>query len=131
MTCVEAPVDHEYELYPFPAFSEVLLPVQIAEAPVIVGVRLLFIVTVLVPVPVQPFASVTVTEYEPPVEMVIDWDVAPVDHKYDKYDPASRTTVVPEQNEDGPEMVGDGLAYCVTILLAVPLHPFASVTVTV
>jgi hypothetical protein len=34
--------------------------------------------------------------------------------------------------DDGVEMVTDGgLTFCVTTLLAVPMHPFAFVTVTV
>ena len=45
------------------------------------GVGLAFTVALADVLPVHPFALVTVNVYVPPVETLMDWVVAPVDHR--------------------------------------------------
>jgi len=55
---------------------------------------------------VQPVELETVTLYVPAVVAVMVCDVAPVFQLYDGYPlPASRTTLPPAQNDNGPEAV--------------------------
>ena len=83
--CVVAPFDHEYAL-PLDAVSVTEPPVQKVVAPeaVIVGAGSGFTVTAVAgDVALQPFASTTVTVYDPPLETAIDCVVAPVDQEYE------------------------------------------------
>ena len=59
------------------------VPGQIVVCPVMVGVRLVLCVTVSDALPEQPLALITVTEYVPPVVIVMVDVVAVVDHKYE------------------------------------------------
>ena len=91
-----------------------------------------FIFSVLLDDDVHPFASVTVTVYEPACETVTHCVVAPVLHKYDEScDGAHHCVDEPEQTEPFPVMVDDGNEFILSVLLDDDVHPFASVTVTV
>jgi hypothetical protein len=81
----------------------------------------------------QPFASVTVTLYEPAAETVIDWVVAPFDQRFPVGDDEVSVMLLPAQNVAAPVIVGvTGSGLAVTTLAAeMPWQPFASVTVTV
>ena len=79
------PFDQEYELYPAVAVSVVVLPGQTAAAPVMAGVAglALTVTVVAAETALQPLAFVTVTLYWPGLPTVIDWPVAPFDHRYE------------------------------------------------
>jgi hypothetical protein len=49
---------------------------------------------------------VTVTEYDPAAETVIDCVIAPVDHRFPAAADEVRVIVLPAQNELGPLTVG-------------------------
>jgi hypothetical protein len=58
--------------------------------------------------------------------------VAPVDHEYVEYPvPASRVAELPEHIDVGPVITGLGLVPELSVVLAVPVHPKESVTVTI
>ena len=87
------------------------------------------------PEPVQPFVSVTVTEYVPAVLALVVEVVAPVLHKnvFEPVPPAGFAVIVagsaPEQTgRSGTATVGFGLT--VRVPEPEPVHPFVSVTVT-
>src|SRR5690349_12461919 len=83
--------------------------------------------------PVHPFASVTVTVYEPVAEDVIDCVVSLVDHRYDIALDAVMVTLSPEQILNGPfdVTVGEGLANCVIVTgVLVEVHPLPFVICT-
>jgi hypothetical protein len=83
MDCVVAPLDQRYELAP-EAVSVTLPPAQNVVAPlaVMAAVGSGFTVTVVAAeVLLQPFASVTVTLYDPLAVTLIDCVVAPFDHR--------------------------------------------------
>ena len=132
--CVVAPVDQT-----FPVADEevnvMLAPGQKPEGPVITGVAGTgFAVTMnAADVAEQPLMSVTVTEYEPAAETVIDGVVAPVDQRFPVAADDVRVAEVPAQNEAGPLTVGVGTAVLVATILAADVaeQPAASVTVTV
>jgi hypothetical protein len=131
--CVVAPVDQR-----FPVNAEdvsvIVLPAQNALGPLIVGVagRGFEVTTCAADVAEQPFAFVTVTEYEPAADTVIDWVIAPVDQRLPVNAEDVRVIVLPAQNELSPLIVGvTGGALAVTTKPAeVAEQPFASVTVT-
>ena len=133
--CVVAPFDQRYDP-PLDAVSVTLPPAQKVVGPpaVIVGVGFgLTVTTVAAEVPLQPFASVTVTLYEPDALTAIDCVVAPVLQWYELALDAVSVTLPPAQNVVGPPavIVGVGFGLTVTTVAAeVPLQPFASVTVT-
>jgi len=132
--CVVAPVDQA-----LPVAEDdvrmIVLPVQKEEGPVIVGVACAgFAVTAkAADVAEQPFALVTVTEYEPAAETVIDCVVAPVDQALPVAEDDVSVMVLPVQNELGPLMVGvAGGGFAVTAKAAeVALQPLALATATV
>jgi len=131
--CVVAPVDQRLPV----AEDDVSVtdpPAQNELAPVMVGVTAagLAVTASAAEDATQPFASVTVTLYEPAVETVIDGVVAPVDHLLPVAEDEVRVIVVPGQNEVGPLMVGvAGAGLAVTTKGAeVAKHPDASKNVT-
>ena len=67
-------------LYPAPTSNVVDEPEHIDNVPIILGVGFVFSVTITWSVPVQPFASVTVTEYVPPMVTFIVWVLPLGDH---------------------------------------------------
>jgi hypothetical protein len=133
MDCVIAPVDQR-----LPVNAEdvrvIVVPAQNVLGPLIVGVAGTgFEVTACATeVAEQPFASVTVTEYEPTADTVIDCVVAPVDQRLPVNAEDASVIVLPAQNELGPLIVGvAGAGFEVTTCAAeVAEQPFASVTVT-
>jgi hypothetical protein len=133
MDCVVAPVDQRFPLNADDV-SVIVLPAQKALGPLIVGVAGSgFDVTACAAeVAEQPFASVTVTLYDPAAETVIDCVVAPVDQRLPVNAEDVSVIVLPAQNELGPLIVGvAGTGFEVTALAAdVAEQPFASVTVT-
>jgi hypothetical protein len=84
MACVVAPLDQRYELAAL-AVSVTLPPAQNVVGPlaVMTGVAGNALTTTLVgaELPLQPFASVTVTLYEPVAFTVIDCVMAPFDQR--------------------------------------------------
>jgi hypothetical protein len=132
--CVVAPFDHAYDEAE-DAVSVTEPPAQKVVGPpaVIVGVGSGLTVTeVADDVAEQPFASVTVTLYEPDALTAIDCVVAPVLHKYDEAEDAVSVTEPPTQNVVGPPAVIDGVGSGLTTTAVaedVALQPFASVTV--
>ena len=112
-----------------------LAPGAIVFDPLIVGVfgGLFAVIVFAAEVAEQPFASVTVTEYEPAALTVIDCVVAPVDQRLPVSEDDVSVTLPPGQNDVPPLIVGTaGAAFAVTTLATdVAEHPFASVTVTV
>ena len=133
--CVVAPFDQAYDA-PVDAVSVTAPPAQNVVGPdaVIDAVGSEFTVTLVADdVALQPFASVTVTLYEPAAETVIDRVVAPFDHAYEAPAEAVSVTEPPAQNVVGPDAVIDaaGGAFTVTFVGAdVALQPFAFVTLT-
>ena len=100
--------------------------------PVITGTGLEFMVTNCEVLPIHPLASVTVTVYVPPKDGVIAAALVPSLHRYETNPgEALREALNPWQAANVPLMVGVGLAFMVTDWEAVPVHPLASVTVTV
>ena len=75
---VVAEVFHKYEAYPEPASSVPVLPEQIEEGPVMVGVGLVPELIVILAVPEQPEALDTVTDHVPAAVGAIVSVVAPV-----------------------------------------------------
>ena len=66
------------------------------------------------------------------METLIDWIVAPVDQRYELNEVVVLSiSLLPEHMKDEPVMTGVGFGTIVTVLLDVPVHPTASVTVTV
>jgi hypothetical protein len=57
--------------------------------------------------------------------------VCPVLQEYEEYGPAFSTEVVPWHNVVVPAIAGAGLVFMVTSCASLPVHPLASVTVTV
>lgn len=93
-----------------------------------------FAVKVPAPDPVQPFASVTVTEYVPDVLVLIVDAVAPLLHAYD-FEPVPLETVavsVPETFGQASALFTEtiGFGSIVSVPEPEPVHPFVSVTVT-
>src|ERR1043165_8246006 len=133
--CVVAPVDQAYELAD-EAVSVTEPPAQNVVAPFgeIVGVGSGLTVTVVAAeVAVQPFASVTVTLYEPEAFTAIDCVVAPFDHAYDEAEDAVSVTEPPAQKVVGPPAVIVGVGSGLTVTDGaedVALRPFASARVT-
>ena len=81
----------------------------------------------------HPLELVTVTEYVPVADTVIDCVVEPLLHVFPLAKLEVSTTFPPWQNVVGPPaaIVGIGLLFTVTVVLAdVPVHPLASVVVT-
>src|ERR1041385_5291863 len=81
----------------------------------------------------QPFGSVTVTEYEPGSVTAMACVVAPVDQRYDAPLDAVSVTEPPAQNVVAPlgVIVGvDGVLTVTAVSAEVALQPFASVTAT-
>ncbi len=117
------------------AVSVTLSPVQIfGAAGVIDGTGSRFTLTVLEAEAVQPFPSVTVTLYvvvdvgETEIEEAFD----PVLHEYEVPLLAVSVALAPMQMLTvAGEITADGFGLTVTVLEAVAVHPFASVTVTV
>jgi hypothetical protein len=138
MDWVVAPVDHTLPVAD-EAVKATLPPAQKVVGPpgVTVGVAGNGFTVTVVPADaaeVQP-PLVTVTVYVPPVETVIDWVVAPVDHKLPVAEDEVKVTLPPAQNVVGPPavMVGvGGVGFTVTVVPAdvAALQP-AMVTVTV
>src|SRR5207244_13215510 len=88
---------------------------------VIVGVGSGFTVTVVAAeVAVQPFASVTLTLYEPELDTLIDCVVAPFDQRYDAAADAVSVTEPPAQNVVGPLAVTTGVGGFAFTVTAVP-----------
>jgi hypothetical protein len=75
------PLLHKYETNPGVAFNRALLPWQISNVPVMVGVGFGLMVAVCDALPVQPELLVTVTVYAPLVVVEMEDVVAPVFHK--------------------------------------------------
>ena len=90
-----------------------------------------FTATVSVSVPVHPLALVTVTVYTPGDPVDNGFDVLPVFHKYDTYNPASSDALVPLQMDVCPDITGVGLGFTVNTNASVSGQPPALVTVTV
>jgi archaellum component FlaF (FlaF/FlaG flagellin family) len=132
--CVVAPVDQRLPVVA-EEVSVMLLPAQNDDGPLMTGVAGSgFAVTEkAADVAWQPFASVTVTVYEPAAETVIDCVVSPVDQRFPDVAEDVRVMLLPAQNDDGPLMTGvAGSGFAVTEKAAdVAWQPFASVTVTV
>jgi hypothetical protein len=109
MDCVVAPVDQR-----LPVVDDdvrvIALPIQKELGPLIVGVGGSgFTVTRKgADVAWQPLALVTVTEYVPAAETVIDCVVAPVDQRFPVAADDVRVIEPPAQNAVGPLMVGTG-----------------------
>jgi len=90
-------------------------------------------------VPEHPLPLVTLTLYAPEIVAAKDGPVAPLigdplrSHWYDDETLAVSVTLPPPQKVVGPDgvTVGDGVASCVTVVVAdVPLQPAAVVTET-
>ena len=132
--CVVAPVDQRLPVAE-DEVSVIEAPAQIAPGPVIVGVAGtgLEVTSLAAEVVWQPFASVTVTVYEPAAETVIDWVVAPVDQRLPVAEEDVSVIDDPAQKADGPLIVGTAaVGLAVTAFAAdVAWQPLASVTVTV
>ncbi|MBL0238322.1 MAG: hypothetical protein IPQ02_17455 [Saprospiraceae bacterium] len=137
--CVVAVVDHKYVNGAVPtlafAVNVLLVPAHILVSPVIVTTGFGSTVNVRLAVPVHPFASVTVTLYVPAVLTLILCVVAVVDHKYvngavPTLGLAVNVLLVPAHILLPPVIVTTGFGSTVNVRLAVPVHPFASVTVT-
>ena len=96
MDCVVAPVDHKYD-EPLLAFNTTLAPEQSMVEPlgVIVATGFDATVTVCGADVAEQFPLETVTEYEPAALTVIDFVVAPFDHKYDVLVLAVKVTLPP------------------------------------
>jgi hypothetical protein len=132
MAAVVAPLLQEY-VPPPAAVNVVLTPLQITDVPVMLAVGNGLTVTVLVAVEVQPLALVTVTVYVASAVGLtgIVAVVAPVLHKYVPPPVAVKVVEPPLQITDVPVMLAVGNGLTVTALVAVAVHPFALVTVTV
>ena len=108
------------------------LPEQTALLPVIEQVATWFTVKDLLELLVHPLASVTVTVKVLAVLTVIHCVVDPVFHKYPESPAGAHHWVAPpEQTELFPEIVEEGSGLTVSVFEPLPVHPFASVTVTV
>jgi hypothetical protein len=131
--CVVAPVDHRFPLRA-DEVRVIVVPAQNELGPLIVGVdgRGLTVTGCAAEVAEQPFASVTVTLYEPAADTVIDCVVAPVDQTLPVNAEDVRVIVLPAQNELGPVIVGvtGSGSEVTTCATEVAEQPFASVTVT-
>jgi hypothetical protein len=131
--CVVAPVDQR-----FPVAEDdvrvMVVPGQKLAGPLMVGVAGagLAVTTNATEVAEQPLASVTVTEYEPAVETVIDCVVAPVDQRLPVADDEVSVIEPPQRSAAGPVIVGVGGAAAAVTANAdeVALQPLALVTVT-
>jgi hypothetical protein len=132
MAAVVAPLLQEY-VPPPAAVNVVLTPLQITDVPVMLAVGNGLTVTVLVAVEVQPLALVTVTVYVASAVGLtgIVAVVAPVLHKYVPPPVAVKVVEPPLQITFVPVMLAVGNGLTVTALVAVAVHPFALVTVTV
>ena len=117
------------------ALSETVLPLQLFAAPVMLTAGALFTVTATgADVETQPFASVTVTPYEPLALTVIEGVVSPFgDQTYELPALAVRVTLPPVQNVVGPDVaiIAAAALFTVTVWDVVEVHPPASVAVTV
>ena len=132
--CVVAPVDHKNDV-PAEAVRVTLPPLQNVVGPldVIVAVGTAFTATVVEVLALQPFTSVTWTEYVV-VEVgdtVIDADVAPVDQRNVVPPVAVSVALAPLQIAVGPVIVAVGNGLTVIICDAEFGQPRASATVTV
>ena len=79
--CVVAPVDQRYAANPVPAFRIVESPGQKNGSPEMVGWGAGAKNAYPLPIPLQPLASVTVTEYDPGNDTEMVCEEAPVDHR--------------------------------------------------
>jgi hypothetical protein len=130
MDCVVAPVDQRLPVTAEDV-SVMLPPAQNEAGPLMVGVVAAagFAVTANdTEVATQPLALVTVTEYEPAAETLIDCVVAPVDHRLPVAEEEVRVTEPPEQSDVPPVMVGVACAGLAVTTLAAEVRP-ATVTV--
>ena len=108
------------------------MPSQIALLPDITGTGLAFMVTSCDVLPIHPLASVTVTVYVPPKEGLIDAALVPSLHRYETNPGVALSEALnPWQAANVPLMDGVGFAFMVTTCDTDPVHPLASVTVTV
>jgi hypothetical protein len=127
---VEDPFDHEY-VFPPLAVKTASAPEQtVGELTEITGSG--FTVTVVTAVPEHPAASVPVIVYEVVLVgvTVIGLELAPVFHEYVLPPLAVKIASAPEQTVgEFTEITGSG--FMVTVATAVPVHPAASVPVTV
>ena len=133
------PLSHEYVVTP----TNEEVPVNVVEFPAqieaglaeAVTVGLAFTVTVTEDVPVHPFTSVPVTMYVlvEEGEAVREFPApSPSLHTKEEAPEAVKVEKVPKQIIGGfAEAVTIGLGCTVTVTFAVPVHPFASVPVTV
>jgi hypothetical protein len=107
------------------------LPEQIELLPLIETDGVEFMVIALLPLLLQPFASVTVTLYVPPVVTERQELVAPVFHTYETaFAGAHKLNEPPEQNELLPLIVQTAGLFIVTVFDEELLHPLISVIVT-
>ena len=111
------------------AVSVVLAPEQIVVFPEIEAVGAGKKLTVVVAVPVQPVVAVTVTVYVPAVEIVVLAVVEPLLQMYVPPPVAVKMVELVPQTVVFPEIVM-ATVFTVTVTEAVPVQPFASVTVT-
>lgn len=83
-------------------------------------------------VPVHPLPLVTVTVYVPAMVGLMVWVVAPSLHKYElKPEDAVSVAADPLHGLNKPVIIGIGPGFTVTVVLALPVQPLLSVTVTV
>jgi hypothetical protein len=132
ISAVVAPVLHKYVLPPA-AVKVVFTPLQIVVIPLILGVGIGLTVTACMAVAVQLLAFVTVTVY---VALAVGLTVmaavvAPVLQEYVPPPTAVNVVLAPLQITEVPVMLAVGNGLTVTALVAVAVHPFALVTVTV
>ena len=135
MAAVVAPVLHKYEV-PEAAVIVVPPPAQKLKLPEILATAAGFAVTVAELVEVQPFASVVVAVYVPPVETMIEGVVWPFDHInwYGIWIEVNETVTVPlppGQKDVFPEMAVTGSAFTETVAEVDAVQPSAFVTTTV
>ena len=113
------------------AVSVVVSPGQSSVSPVMFMVGLGDTVTVTLAEPVQPVAVVPVTLYTPNVLTVTEGVAVPLFQVYVSAPDAVSVVLPPWQNEVLPFIVIVGVGSAVTAMLAVFVHPFAPVPVTV
>ena len=108
----------------------VLPPKQTLLFPVIATVNGLPTVNALDELPVQPFESVTTTEYVSPSVTVIDGVIAPLLHKYAVPPLAVKTALPPKHTLLFPVIATVNGLPTVNALDELPVQPFESVTTT-
>ncbi len=86
---------------------------------------------VLLILAVQPFEAVTVIVQVPIEFMLVVATLLPLDHKQLEYPGfALKVIELPGQNEDVPEIAGEGGNSNEVLILTVPVQPLALVTFT-